>query len=238
MRRPVSLRQVLIAIVLFGIAFGYVEAAVVVYLRELSQPALERADPAREPNDLFPTLTPSEIEEYPSLLHTLEIEIGREAATLLMLAAMAIAVAKNRTESAAAFVIAFGVWDIAFYGFLRLFIHWPPTLLTWDLLFLLPVPWSGPVLAPLIVSVSMIAAGVLVLHREFHLRPVRPSVAHYFGVAIGGLIIILAFTWNYSLLVAGGVPRHFPWPVFIIGEAVGLVSFAAALRRQRVSTLV
>lgn len=238
MHRALSLRQALIAIVLFGVAFGYVEAAVVVYLRSLSEPALARIDPAGNPNDLFPTLTLAQIKTYPELARALKIELGREAATLLMLAAIAIAVGKNRMESAAAFVIAFGVWDITFYAFLQLFIHWPPSLRTWDLLFLIPVPWSGPVLAPLIVSASMIVAGVYVLRREFLGRSLRPSIVHYLGVGAGALIIVLSFMWNYSLISAGGIPRRFPWPVFIIGEAIGLAAVIAAIRRQRVSTLV
>lgn len=229
MRRSLSLRQVLIAIVLFGVAFGYVEAAVVVYLRSLSQPALVHVDPGRNPNDLFPTLTLAQIQNYPALARALEIELGREAATLLMLAAVAIAIGMTRVDSAAAFVTAFGVWDASFYAFLRLFIHWPPALLTWDLLFLLPVPWSGPVLAPLIVSASMIAAGVYVLQREFAGRPVRPSRVHWLGILIGGLVIILSFAWNYPRLIAGGVPHRFPWSIFVIGELIGLTAFCTAL---------
>lgn len=229
MRASLSLRQVLIAIILFGVAFGYVEAAVVVYLRNLSEPALAHVDPGRNPNDLFPTLTLAQIKTYPALARALEIELGREAATLLMLAAVAIAVGANRAQSAAAFVTAFGVWDAAFYAFLRLFIHWPPSLLTWDLLFILPVPWSGPVLAPLIVSASMIAAGVYVIHREFAGRPVRPSLLHWLGILVGGLVIILSFVWNYPHLIAGGVPHHFPWAVFVVGELIGLMSFCTAL---------
>lgn len=229
MRRSLSLRQVLIAIVLFGVAFGYVEAAVVVYLRSLSEPALVHIDPRRNPNDLFPTLTLAQIQSYPPLARALQIELGREAATLLMLAALAVAIGKTRVDSAAAFVTAFGVWDIAFYAFLRLFIHWPSSLLTWDLLFLLPVPWSGPVLAPLIVSASMIAAGVYVLRREFAGQPVRPSRVHWLGILIGGLVIVLSFAWNYPRLIAGGVPQHFPWAVFIIGELIGVTAFCAAM---------
>lgn len=229
MHRSLSLRQVLIAIVLFGVAFGYVEAAVVVYLRSLSEPALARIDPARNVNDLFPTLTLAQINTYPELARALKIELGREAATLLMLVAVAIAAGTNRVQSAAAFVTAFGVWDAAFYAFLRLFIHWPTSLRTWDLLFLVPVPWSGPVLAPLIVSASMIVAGVYVLWREFAGRPVRPSLFHWLGILVGGLVIILSFVWNYPHLIAGGVPRHFPWAIFVIGELIGLTAFCAAL---------
>jgi len=72
----------------------------------------------------------------------LEIEHVREAATLALLAAVAIAVGKSADRSFAAFLIAFGVWDLSFYAFLKLLIHWPASLLTWDVLFLVPVPWA------------------------------------------------------------------------------------------------
>ncbi|MGH9435175.1 MAG: hypothetical protein ACRD06_04145, partial [Terriglobia bacterium] len=230
MHKPGTLRQTLLALLIFGAAFGYVEAAVVVYLRELTQPAIHHIRPSQSASDLFPILTPAELGLYPNLIHTLKIELGREAATLLMLAAVALAIGKGRTESAAAFVMAFGVWDIAFYSFLRLFIHWPASLLTWDLLFLLPVPWAGPVLAPVIVSLSMILAGSLVLWRESRDRPVSLASLHWLGVLVGGFIIVLSFTWNFRGLIAGGIPLHFNWPLFAIGEALGLGAFFAALR--------
>ena len=93
----------------------------------------------------------------------MEIEQGREVATLGMLAAVAIAVGRGSGQPFAAFLIAFGVWDISFYAFLKLLIHWPASLLTWDVLFLLPVPWVAPVLAPVLASLSMIGVGLLYL---------------------------------------------------------------------------
>lgn len=230
MRKPIGLRRALLALVLFGVTFGYVEAAVVVYLREVSQPAIAQIHPGQLPSDLFPILTPAQLTHYPALWRTLKIELGREAATLLMLAAIAIAIGNSRAEAAGAFVAAFGVWDISFYAFLRLFIHWPASLLTWDLLFLLPVPWSGPVLAPVIVAASMIFAGVLVLWREARQRPVCPAAWHWLLIFLGGLIIILSFTLNFRALIAGGVPARFNWPLFAIGEVVGFGAFLAATR--------
>jgi hypothetical protein len=73
-------------------------------------------------------------------MQTLTIEIGREAATIAMFAAVALAVARNAGEWAAAFVITFGTWDITFYVFLKVLLDWPASLFTWDILFLIPVP--------------------------------------------------------------------------------------------------
>ena len=89
--------------------------------------------PLRSPDDLFPLLTLDQVgsagHEYFRLV---EIERGREGAALGMLAAVAIAVGRSSGQSFAAFLIVFGVWDISFYAFLKLLIHWPASLLTWD----------------------------------------------------------------------------------------------------------
>ena len=57
--------------------------------------------------------------------------------------------------------LAFGAWDIFYYVFLRLISGWPRTLLDWDILFLLPLPWWGPVLAPVSIALVMILWGTL-----------------------------------------------------------------------------
>src|SRR5215471_9934502 len=119
-------KRTILALLLFGSAFGYLEAAVVTYLRALHEPARQRFYPARPTAELFPLLTLEQIHETGTeQSQTLLIEIGREAATIVMLAAIALAVARNAGNWAAAFVIAFGVWDITFYLFLKLLLGWP-----------------------------------------------------------------------------------------------------------------
>ena len=173
------------ALLLFGAAFGYLEAAVVSYLRILHEPARLRYYPNRAPGDLFPLLTLEQLRASgPVQTQTLPIEIGREAATIVMLAAIALAVAGNTGQWAAAFVIAFGAWDVTFYLFLKLVLGWPASLFTWDILFLIPVPWAGPVVAPVLVSVAMIVAGVWQLRSEARGEPVRIGAADALG-AIG-----------------------------------------------------
>ena len=56
-------------------------------------------------------------------------------------------------------LIVFGAWDLSFYASLKVLIGWPASLMTWDLLFLIPVPWVGPVLAPSIVSITLVPVG-------------------------------------------------------------------------------
>jgi membrane protein implicated in regulation of membrane protease activity len=57
----------------------------------------------------------------------------------------------------------FAIWDIFYYIFLWLLIGWPESFFTWDILFLLPVTWVGPVLAPVINSLTMIVLAGLIL---------------------------------------------------------------------------
>jgi hypothetical protein len=145
---------------LFGIAFGYVEGAVVVYLRALGGPVRTAAG---LPNDLFPLVKTSQLGKHLPIVKT---EVVREAATIVMLATVAAAATRTFPGWLAAFSIVFGAWDLSFYAALRMLLGWPPSLMTWDLLFLIPVPWVGPVLAPSIVSITLVAGGIWGLIRE------------------------------------------------------------------------
>ncbi len=157
----------MIALLLFGTAFGYLEAAVVSYLRFLHEPVRRRFYRDRPPGDLFPLLTRQQVAATdPQQQRIALIEIGREAATIVMLAATALAIATDVGQWAAAFVIAFGTWDITFYLFLKMLLDWPASPFTWDILFIIPVPWVSPVLAPILVSGAMIGAGIWPLRRE------------------------------------------------------------------------
>ncbi len=229
-----GLARILSALLLFGIAFGFVEAAVVVYLRTIYEPIHERLVPGYAAGDLFPLLQLSQIAaEGPAVRRCLEIELLREAATLLMLAAVALAVARTFRQWFAAYLISFGLWDIFYYVFLRLLLGWPASLYTWDILFLLPVPWAGPVLAPCLVALSMIVAGVLVLWRDAAGRPIELRWYHWTGFVAGGLLIIGAFCWDFQNLLAGGKPNPFNWPLLLLGETTGFGCFVHALLTGR-----
>ncbi len=221
------MQRAIAALVLFGIAFGYVEASVVVYLRAIYEPIRQKIRP-RPAGELFPLITPQQLQDAGGEnTRRLLTEVGREAATILMLAAIALAVSRNFQEWAAGFLVAFGVWDITFYLFLRLLIDWPSSLMTWDLLFLIPVPWVGPVLAPVIVSASMIVCGLIAFTRPLHIRP-----EHWLAIAFGGSIIVVACCLDYPNTMRGGMPNPFHWGIFIMGELIGLAGFAAAARNS------
>jgi len=214
---------------LFGISFGYVEAAVVIYLRALYEPLRQRLTPGRAPGDLFPLANREKmVAEAPETALLLNVEVIREAATIVMLAAAAMLVTAERSLWLPTLSIAFGAWDLSFYLFLKLWIDWPASLLTWDLLFLLPVPWVAPVLAPVIVSFTIIGCGVVTLY-----RPIYTEWRHWTGLFLGGALVILSFTWDFRHVIAGNMPRPFTWWLFVTGEAVSLGSFLHGFLRQR-----
>jgi hypothetical protein len=223
--------KVVAGLVLFSAAFGYVEAAVVAYLRTIYAPLRAHFFAADRASDLFPLLSLAQLNSLgPEHLTRVKIELGRELATLLMLGGVGLTAARGLRDGVAAFLVCFGIWDITFYLFLRLLLHWPASLLTWDILFLLPVPWVGPVIAPVLVAASMIICGLIVMWREHDDRPVQLTARSWAGILLGGVLIVAAFMWDFPNTANGGNPNPFHWPLFFLGEAIGLLAFGASLR--------
>jgi nitrate reductase NapE component len=233
--QPGWVRRVLL-VTLFGVAFGYVEAALVVYLRVIYDPVRASLHPEQPPDSLLPLVTLQELRaEDPEHVTRLAIELGRELATLVMLVVAAALARRRRGEWIAFFMIVFGVWDIAYYLGLKAMIGFPQSLLTWDILFLIPLPWLGPVLAPVVVSLTMIGAGCVMLHETEHARPLQARWYHWTGIVAGGLIIIWSFCKDYEQTMAGEMPDAYAWPLFALGEIIGMTAFAHALRQKRLA---
>ncbi|MGO8818124.1 MAG: hypothetical protein ACLQVG_26060 [Terriglobia bacterium] len=221
---PVRWKRPIIATLLFGISFGYVEAAVVTYLRPQFEAV--RATFAPPSRDLFPLLSPEQVRAAgPDMVRLVVTEIAREAATLVMLGAVAAVAGGNFRQWFAFFMLGFGAWDISYYVFLKVLIDWPESLLAWDILFLIPVPWSGPVLAPALVALTMVGTGLVYLWRESNGHPIRMSVLHWLGAYVGAMFVLASFIWDYRNVMAGGMPKPFHWPLFALGEIIWLVAF-------------
>jgi hypothetical protein len=211
-------------LILFGISFGYVEATVVVYLRSIYDPLRSTLRPDRPAGELFPLITIDQLQKAaPERTRLLGVEVAREAATMIMLASVALV--SGRACWLPSFAIVFGTWDIFYYVFLRLLLHWPASVMTWDVLFLIPVPWAAPVLAPSIVSVTIVAAGVVALAWPVRMRPL-----HWITVTLGCALILASFMWDYQNLLAGGLPHPFAWTLFSAGELTGMAAFLHAFK--------
>ena len=197
-----STRNRLLFLTLFGLAMAYVEAAVVVYLREIVYPE----------GFTFPLREIS--------LRLAAVEVAREAATILMLLGVAWLAEKTRRGRFACFVFLFGLWDLGYYLWLKVAIGWPESLLTWDILFLIPLAWSGPVLAPMLVSCLFVATGLLYFSRRERAERVGIGRLSWVLAAASAVIIFAAFVYNHSAVSAGGLPGRFPWEIFFAGLAL------------------
>lgn len=208
------MKRTLSVVAAFGVAFGFVEAAVVVYLRLRFYPD----------GFSFP------LAEVP--FHIGLAEVAREVATIIMLASVGWLAGRRFLERFAYFAFAFAVWDIFYYVFLKVVLDWPASILTNDVLFLIPLPWVGPVLAPVIVSVCLICASVIVLRREETDRPVNPRAMQWTIMVLGGIVVIGSFLLDTGASLRQQMPGSFNWFVFGTGVCVGIAGFAWALRES------
>ena len=94
------------------------------------------------------------------------VEIVREAMTMVMLASVAFLSVRTSRERIAIFLYTFALWDISYYLGLWAVVRWPTSLLTPDVLFLIPVPWYSQVWYPLLVSALTISAVILSVRRK------------------------------------------------------------------------
>lgn len=197
-------------IIIFGISMALVEAAIVVYLRAIYYPT----------GFLFPLV---KIETS-----HLIIEIGREAATIFMLISVAALSGKKFWEKFSYFLICFGIWDIFYYIWLKITIGWPSSVFDWDILFLIPLPWIGPVIAPATIAIMMIFAGLAIIilyKREYEFQP---SLASWVLTITGTLVILYSFMRD----TGAGLHQHLPLPyiyeALIAGEVLYLLAFLLA----------
>jgi multisubunit Na+/H+ antiporter MnhC subunit len=203
-----------ILLIIFSLGLAYIEAAVVVYLREIFYP-LGFAFP-------LPDQTCDPL--WQKLILT---EIGREAATLLVLFTSAYLIGTNFRNRLACFLTIFAAWDIFYYFWLKILINWPASsLMEWDILFLIPVIWAGPVLAPLIISLVMLIVAGVILYRESGNRP--PTISAPYTVALGVIsaFIITQFCWTGLHITQPDYQAYFHWPAFLAAIIVALAIFA------------
>lgn len=167
-------------VTIFAITMGIFEGAVVVYLRALYYPE----------GFNFPLIP---LDNYIAIT-----ELIRELASLFMLLSVGIIAGKNFSQRFAWFIYSFAVWDIIYYIFLWLILAWPESLLTWDILFLLPITWTGPVLAPVLISVLMILLALIIYHfnlkSNFKLKILRKE---WMILILGSFIVFISFIWDY-----------------------------------------
>jgi len=216
-----SFRVTAVTVLAYAGAMAYLEAAVVVYL----QLAL-----GGQVGALFPFRPASEAGDL------IAIEAGREAATLVMIATVGLLVGRTWLERLAWSAVIFGTWDTGYYAWLHVFSGWPPSLDTVDLLFLIPVPWVGPIWSPVAVSTALVGVGLAAAWASRSGRRLTVARWHWAAAVLGGLFIVLSYTLDAAQLIDGGLPGPYPWPIFAVGMLLALAAAADVLRGARRAT--
>ena len=206
---------------LFAVAMAYLEATVVVYLRQVHYPENLLV--------IFPPKILSELD--------LAIELARETATIVMILAVAFLAARQRVARCAVFLFVFGLWDIFYYVWLKVTIGWPVSWTEWDILFLIPWAWLGPWLAAAAIAVLFVlwGGGILVSGRSYHL-----SSRAVLGFLVGALLALAAFLQPAVPYLSGGMsafaafhPDGFWWPLYLAGYVLMAASLWLVLRTGR-----
>jgi hypothetical protein len=206
-------------ITFLAVSMAFVESAVVIYLRELYYPAGFDFPIVSMPKRIALT------------------EFLREVATLIMLLAMGFLAGKNARQRFAWFIYSFAIWDLFYYVFLRLVLNWPSSWFTWDILFLVPIVWTGPVLAPVLVSLTMIVLALAVLYFDRQPEPRWINWRVVLLIVLGSALIFVSFIWDFlsfvirqaslsyllkadsaSAMMKIYLPVSFNWILFIAGE--------------------
>ncbi|MFC2111252.1 hypothetical protein ACFLQ5_02240 [Bacteroidota bacterium] len=224
-------------VAIFSIAMGFMESAIVVYLRKLYYPG----------GFTFPL---SNIE-----LDIAGVEFMRELATMIMLVTIGIVAGRKNIERFAYFIFSFAIWDIFYYVFLKVLIQWPESLMTWDVLFLIPVTWFGPVIGPVINSLTMILLAVVTIYFIDRNRKAKYGWLVWTLLIVGSFVVIISYTEEYTRfmmqefsffeligvrdaerIIARAltyIPEKFNWYIFLIGEVMHLTAIGLVIKKNR-----
>ena len=231
-----KLIQTKLLLIIFSIAMGLLETIVVVYLRMLYYPQ----------GFSFPLkLINSKV---------YGIELLRELATLVMLASVSFLAGRKFYVRLAYFLLTFATWDIFYYLWLKVLLNWPATILDWDVLFLIPIAWVGPVLAPILCSLVMLIIAGLILSFDHGGISVKFNSSEWLIMLAGSMMILYTFIIDYSALIfRDGLliqlstlittkefqqrlmtyqPDHYQWIWFGLGITLVLLAICLFVRRN------
>ena len=197
----------IIWVAIFSISMGFVEAAVVVYLRRIYYPE----------GFSFPL--------KPLIDNLMGVEVLREAATIFMLLSAAALAGKKIWERFAYFLFCFGMWDIFYYVWLKVLLDWPSTIFDWDILFLMPMPWIGPVIAPVTISMLMILFGLFTIYSFYKGYDFKPILISRILVLVGTGFIIFSFMRDTGATLHQQLPQPYLYGFLFIGTILYTAAF-------------
>jgi hypothetical protein len=224
-------------VTVFAIAMAFMESSIVIYLRKFYYP-----------------------EGFSFPLQTIDFPIAvtefiREVATIIMLLTIGLLVGRNGIEKFAFFIFPFAIWDIFYYVFLKVLIGWPESLLTWDVLFLVPTTWVGPVITPVINSLTMIILAMIIVWFVEKKQQVVMGFLPWFLLILGSIVVLVSYTEEYISFMSSEftfwqllgvsdkdailslalqfIPQHFKWWIFLMGEAMHLAAIGVIIAKNR-----
>ncbi len=197
----VSARARWALVMTFAMAMAWLEAASVLYIRTL-----------------VGRIEPYQANPLPINGPLGDVELWREAATLVMIATLGVLAGRTWRHRAGYAAIVFGTWDIFYYVFLHVISGWPKTLVDWDILFLLPLPWWGPVIAPVSIAAVLMIWGTLATQSEEQEADARWARALASIGSVLALALFMVDAWRALPDVRDAVlqvlPTSFNWPLF------------------------
>ena len=134
-----------------------------------------------------------------------------------MLAAVSMLAGRKFWERFGYFIIMFGVWDIFYYIWLKAAINWPSSLFEWDILFLIPLPWIGPVIAPVLVALLMIVIGISLTYLFNKGQTFKPTVVTWVLAVIATVVIMYSFMCDVEAGLRQGMPKPYRYELLLIG---------------------
>ena len=156
------------------------------------------------------------------------VELLRELSTLLMLTSIAALAGRKFWERFAHFLFLFGIWDIFYYIWLKVLIGWPSSPLEWDILFLIPIPWISPVIAPVSVALLMILGGALITYSIAKGNSFKPGSTSYILAFAGAAMILYSFMRDTDATLHQRLPGPYRYEFLILGDVLFTVAFAVS----------
>jgi hypothetical protein len=209
-------------VVVFGIAFAYFEAAVVVYLREIFYPD----------GFTFP-LTEFGIGISPLWRRLLITEIGREATSMILILTAAWLFGRNLQQRFAYLMVIFAIWDIFYYVWLKVLLNWPDSIMDWDILFLIPIAWASPVLYPVLISLTLLLLAIVILYRDSRARPIKPTLPDWLVFILAGLVVVISFCIAGLHITEPDFQSSFHEWLFALGYVSAIAAFLKCLLKSK-----
>ena len=204
------------SIIIFAMAMGIMEAICVVYIRQI----------------IFPPY--GIISDTPTGYFNFYYEIIRESITIIMLLTTAMLAAFNWRTRLAMFFLAFGTWDIFYYVGLKLFLNWPQSIMDWDTLFLIPIPWHSPVIVPVLISFYFIVGSIFIISHEGNGTRLRFDAKVVLLQVLAFGIWLISFMNNTNQIDEFGYDNvKYSWILFNIALVFGIASLRLSLTTSK-----